>query len=62
MAERMLMNAASCSVAPESEWRQDYADLMVEGEDGVALWGGTEFEDAGLIEVRKDENGNWVEV
>ena len=57
----MLMNPATGSVDTESQWRHEYRSLMTEGKDGVILWGGTEFEDAGLIEVRKDENGDWVE-
>ena len=60
--ERMLMNPETGSVAPESEWRQIYADCMSHGEEGVGQWGGEEFDDAWLIEVRTDEAGNWVEV
>lgn len=59
---RMLMNPATGSVDCEAYWRSEYESLMAEGESGVAAWGGTAFEDAGLIEVRKDENGDWVEV
>lgn len=58
----MLMNPATGSVDTEYHWRHEYRSLMAEGKDGVKMWGGTEFEDAGLIEVRKDENGDWVEV
>jgi len=59
--ERMLMNIHTGSVAPESEWRQDYADLKSGGGDWVSLWGGEDFEDADLVEVIKDKSGSWVE-
>lgn len=65
MTERMLMNPATGSIAPESEWRSDYEDCQLHaertGENLSALWGGPDFEDAGLIEVVQDENGEWKE-
>jgi hypothetical protein len=60
-SEPLLMNPFTGSVAPESEWRKDY-EYMMQQEDGDCLWGGKEFDDAGLVEVRKDENGDWVRV
>jgi hypothetical protein len=59
--EPMLMNPFTGSVAPESEWRKDY-EYMMQQEDGDCLWGGKEFDDAGLVEVRRNENGDWVRV
>lgn len=50
-----LMNPISGDVQTEQEWREDYATM------DPGLWGGPEFEDANLIEVVKDENGQWVE-
>lgn len=47
--DKMLMNPVTGSVAPESEWRQDFADVAPE--DRVDVWGGPRFEDGGLIEV-----------
>ena len=52
---RYFMNPTTGSVAPESEWREDFASMTAEE------WGGERFEDAGLIEVVQDENGEWVE-
>lgn len=46
----LLMNPATGSVAPESEWRQDFADIVPE--ERVDVWGGPRFEDGGLIEVK----------
>lgn len=57
----LLMNPFTGSVAPESEWRKDY-EYMMQQEDGDCLWGGKEFDDAGLVEVRRNENGDWVRV
>jgi len=37
-------------------WRAGFAPMTQEGG-----WGGESFEDAGLVEVVRDENGNWVE-
>lgn len=47
--EKMLMNPATGSVAPESEWREDFASMSHEE------WGGETFEDAELIEVVKND-------
>ena len=52
----MLMNPATGSVAPESEWRSDFEDMSAEE------WGGDTFESAGLIEVVPDGAGWWREV
>lgn len=43
--EPMLMNPHTGSVAPESEWRHDFASMSAEE------WGGDNFEDADLVEV-----------
>ena len=43
--DKMLMNPATGSVAPEREWREDFASMTAEE------WGGQNFEDGGLIEV-----------
>ena len=47
--DKMLMNPVTGSVAPESEWRQDFADVAPE--DRIDVWGGPRFENGGLIEV-----------
>ena len=65
VVERMLMNPATGSVAPESEWRKDFEDAKAyaesHGEDLAAIWGGETFEDAGLVEVRRNADGEWEE-
>lgn len=61
LAKRMLMNPATGSVDCDAYWRNEYESLMADGEDGIIMWGGAKFEDAGLIEVRKNEHGDWVE-
>ena len=43
--EKMLMNPATGSVAPESEWLEDFESMSADE------WGGDSFEDAGLVEV-----------
>lgn len=56
---RHLMNPATGSVDTEENWRADYAasdPAEWNPEDPGAEW------DANLSEVRKDENGDWVEV
>ena len=53
--QKMMMNPATGSVAPESEWREDFERLSAEE------WGGATFESAGLVEVVKNEDGEWVE-
>lgn len=50
--ETMLMNPVTGSVAPESEWCKDFASMTDEE------WGGDTFESAGLIEVRKNVDGD----
>lgn len=58
--DKMLMNPATGSVAPESEWREDFASMTAEERE--ELWGGQNFEDAGLVEVIWDEEANdWRE-
>ena len=52
----MLMNPATGTVQSEADWTEDYLSTPAE------LWGGAEFEDAHLVEVRKTENGEWEEV
>lgn len=49
--EKMLMNPTTGSVASESEWLSDF-NSMTEEE-----WGGASFEDAGLIEVVANVEG-----
>lgn len=53
--EKMLMNTATGSVASESEWRDDFASMSEEE------WGSSSFEDADLVEVVRNEGGDWVE-
>ena len=54
-AQKMMMNPATGSVATEEEWREDFERLSAEE------WGGTTFESAGLVDVVKNEAGEWVE-
>lgn len=49
--EKILMNPATGSVAPESEWLADFESMSAEE------WGGENFEDAGLIEVVANVEG-----
>lgn len=49
--EKMLMNPNTGSVAPESEWVNDFNTMSPEE------WGGDRFEDAGLIEVVPNVEG-----
>lgn len=49
--EKMLMNPNTGNVASESEWMNDF-NSMTEEE-----WGGNSFEDAGLIEVVPNVEG-----
>lgn len=49
--EKMLMNPHTGSVAPESEWRKDFESMTAEE------WGGNSFEDADLIEVVPNVEG-----
>ena len=53
--ETMLMNPAAGSVATLEEWKADFESMTAEE------WGGQNFEDAGLVEVVQDENGDWIE-
>ena len=55
----MLMNPVTGSVDTLEGWKADFEAIAEE--DRAALWGGESFEDAGLVEVVKDENGDWVE-
>lgn len=55
IADPMMMNPATGSVSPLSDWICDYMELTPEE------WGGHYFSDAGLIEVRKTANGGWEE-
>lgn len=58
--DRYFMNPATGSVAPLEEWKADFADINPE--DRPELWGGHNFEDAGLVEVIWDEDANdWRE-
>lgn len=49
--EKMLMNPTTGSVAPESEWRADFESMTPEE------WGGENFEDAVLVEVVPNNEG-----
>ena len=51
---KMLMNPRTGTVQSEAEWLDDYENTAPE------LWGGPDFEDSGLVEVRR-VNGEWVE-
>lgn len=53
--EKMFMNPVTGSVAPEDEWRADFADIPLE--DRPEVWGGSNFEDGGLIEVVENIEG-----
>lgn len=58
---KLLMNPVTGFVAPESEWRQDFADMSPL--DREMFWGGSNFEDAGLVEVKWNrENEQYEEV
>ena len=52
---RYFMNPATGSVATREEWKADFESMTAEE------WGGQTFEDAGLVEVVQDENGDWIE-
>jgi hypothetical protein len=54
--EKNLMNPATGSVATEAEWRADFARMDPEE------WGADTFEGAGLVEVRRNAEGDWEEV
>lgn len=51
----MMMNPATGSVSPLSDWVCDYMELTPEE------WGGHYFSDAGLVEVRRTADGGWEE-
>lgn len=55
IADPMMMNPATGSVAPLSDWICDYMELTPEE------WGGHYFSDAGLVEVRRTADGGWEE-
>ena len=55
IADPMMMNPATGSVSPLSEWICDYMELTPEE------WGGHYFSDAGLVEVRRTADGGWEE-
>ena len=56
IADPMMMNPATGSVSPLSDWICDYMELTPEEE-----WGGYYFSDAGLVEVRRAADGGWEE-
>ena len=58
-ASRYFMNPATGSVSSLEEWKADFADIAPE--ERPEVWGGQNFEDAGLVEVVQDENGDWIE-
>lgn len=55
IADPMMMNPATGSVSPLSDWICDYMELTPEE------WGGHYFSDAGLVEVRRTADGGWEE-
>ena len=55
IADPMMMNPATGSVSPLSDWVCDYMELTPEE------WGGHYFSDAGLAEVRRTADGGWEE-
>lgn len=55
IADPMMMNPATGSVSPLSDWICDYMELTPEE------WGGHYFSDAGLVEVRRTADGSWEE-
>lgn len=55
IADPMMMNPATGSVSPLSDWICDYMELTPEE------WGGHYFSDAGLVEVRRTTDGGWEE-
>lgn len=58
--EKMFMNPFTGSVAPEPEWREDFAAIAPE--DRPVVWGGDTFESAGLIPVVWDTDAqDWRE-
>lgn len=56
IADPMMMNPATGSVSPLSDWVCDYMELTPEE------WGGHYFSDAGLVAVRRTADGGWEEV
>ena len=61
--EPQLMNIHTGSVAPLSEWKDDFYYYMSLGEEeGIKLWGGKFFDDAGLVPVIEDEEGTWIQI
>lgn len=48
--DALLMNPLTGCVAPESEWRLDFAAMSPLARE--MFWGGPNFEDAGLVEVK----------
>lgn len=55
IADPMMMNPATGSVSPLSDWVCDYMELTPEE------WGGHYFSEAGLVEVRSTTDGGWEE-
>ena len=53
---KKLMNPYTGTIQTETEWLDDFHNTAPE------LWGGPEFTDAELIEVREDEYGTLYEV
>lgn len=60
ITERMFMHPYLGTVAPESEWRHVFSKLT--DKEREILWGGHEYEDAELAEVRLNEHDEWVEI
>lgn len=52
---KYLMNVITGSVDTLENWESDFRSMSEE------QWGGTEFM-TGLVEVVKDESGEWVEL
>ena len=62
---KYYMQKQSGDVATEQEWRDDFECMDIESWSGMEAheadpdnW----IEEGGLIEVKKDENGEWIEV
>ena len=50
-----LMNPATGSVDTLQNWRLSFESMNAEE------WGGFSFEDAGLVKVILDDQGDWIE-
>lgn len=53
VAQIALMDPNTGDVMPRFAWEREYRELTAD------VWGGPNFEDAGLVEVVMGENGKW---